>query len=155
MNKVYVIKTPNADTRSLKTLDYDLVLKDTKNHIYGVENVMNEFANTIKRRALNHDWTKLKYFDMFYKDISSGKTGEEFFKLDWWQIHKTERHHLNARVPKDVNLIDVIEMLCDCVAAGMARTGTVYPINLSNEILQNAVKNTVEMLKDNVIGVDL
>jgi hypothetical protein len=44
-----------------------------------------------------------------------------------------------------VNLIDVLEMICDCVCAGMARSGNVYPVNISSEILQKAVKNTVEM----------
>ena len=155
MDKIYIKKTPNADTRSLKVLDKKLIYKDTINHIYGVQAVMREVAKEIQKQSNNHDWTKIKYFDSFFKDISSGKTGEEFYKLDWWQIHKTERHHLNARVPEDVNLIDVIEMLCDCVAAGMARTGNVYPINLSNEILQNAVKNTVDMLKDNIIATDV
>ena len=55
------------------------------------------------------------------------------------------------RCPSDVNLIDVIEMLIDCVCAGKARTGVVYPINISSEILQKAVKNTVEVLKENVV----
>jgi hypothetical protein len=57
-----------------------------------------------------------------------------------------ERHHLDDRVPDDVNLLDVIEMVVDCVVAGMARTGEVYPIELSNDILQKALKNTKELL---------
>ncbi len=57
-----------------------------------------------------------------------------------------ERHHLDDRVPDDVNLLDVIEMVVDCVVAGMARTGEVYPIELSNDILQKALNNTKELL---------
>ena len=116
---------------------------------------MLEISNMIIEQGQNHDWTKIKYFDSFYKDISSGKVGKEFFKLDWWQIHRTERHHLNDRVPEDVNLIDVIEMLCDCVIAGIARTGDVYPIILTNDLLQKAVQNTVDMLINNVIACDI
>lgn len=36
-------------------------------------------------------------------------------------------------------------MICDCVCAGMARSGSVYHIEISSEILQRAVSNTVEM----------
>ena len=41
-----------------------------------------------------------------------------------------------------------MEMIIDCVCAGMTRSGDVYPIGLSNEILQLAVDNTTTMIKD-------
>lgn len=50
-----------------------------------------------------------------------------------------ERRHLNDKVPEDVNLIDVLEMICDRVCAGMARTGAVYDVALSNETLKKSV----------------
>lgn len=40
-----------------------------------------------------------------------------------------------------MNLIDVLEMICDCVSAG-----TVYDVTLSNETF----KNTVKLIKDNI-----
>lgn len=53
-------------------------------------------------------------------------------------------------MPEDVNLIDVLEMIVDCVMAGMARTGNVYPLDIKNEVLRKAFDNTVELLKRNV-----
>jgi len=148
---VYIEKTPNADTRFIEVLDKDLVYKDTLNHIKGVQKVMEEFGKAIYLQSTNHDYSKIgTYYDGFFEAISSGKKGKDFFELDWWKIHRKERHHLNDWCPDDVDLIDVIEMLCDCVSAGMARSGSVFPVKLSNDILQKAVLNTVEMLKDKV-----
>ncbi|HUD75085.1 MAG TPA: hypothetical protein VMQ76_08430 [Terracidiphilus sp.] len=53
----------------------------------------------------------------------------------------------------DVNLIDVLDMICDCVMAGMARSGSVYPLNIKPEVLMTAFQNTVELLKANVTVV--
>ena len=53
-------------------------------------------------------------------------------------------------IPEDVNLIDVLEMIVDCVMAGMGRTGTVYPLEIKSEVLMSAFVNTVELLKNEV-----
>lgn len=53
-------------------------------------------------------------------------------------------------VPADVNLIDVLDMICDCVMAGMARSGSVYPLEIDDTVLRRAFDNTVELLKANV-----
>lgn len=64
---------------------------------------------------------------------------------------ETERHHLFSRVPEDVNLIDVLEMIADCVCAGISRgNGEVRRIELDSKVLQMAVDNTVEMLKKEI-----
>lgn len=75
---------------------------------------------------------------------------------EWAKLHyeELERHHLRRYCPEDVTLIDVIEMLCDCVAAGMARSGEVYDVDISADVLLKATKNTVEMLKNSVTVVD-
>jgi hypothetical protein len=49
-----------------------------------------------------------------------------------------------------VNLIDVLDMIVDCVMAGMARTGSVYPLEIDQDVLRRAFENTVELLKANV-----
>jgi hypothetical protein len=49
-------------------------------------------------------------------------------------------------VPSDVNLVDVIEHIVDCVMAGMARSGSVYQLSLPSDLLQAAFRNTVEQL---------
>lgn len=53
-------------------------------------------------------------------------------------------------IPADVNLIDVLDFIADCVMAGMARSGSVYPLVLPPELLERAFQNTVELLKANV-----
>ena len=57
-------------------------------------------------------------------------------------------------VPDDVNLIDVLDMVIDCVMAGMARTGQVYPLKIDPDVLMKAFNNTVELLKDNVVVIE-
>ena len=54
-------------------------------------------------------------------------------------------------MPDDVNLIDVLDWIADCVMAGMARSGNVYPLAVPPEVLARAVANTVEMLKAEVV----
>ena len=74
---------------------------------------------------------------------------DSFVDGEWYPMHcKTERHHLNEYCPDDVNLIDVIEMICDCVCAGLARSGNVRPVEISTDIFKRAVDNTVKMLVD-------
>jgi hypothetical protein len=62
------------------------------------------------------------------------------------------RHHLTKKdgIPDDVNLIDVLDFISDCVVAGMARSGKVYPLELPSELLQRAFDNTVSLLKAEV-----
>lgn len=151
---IKIKKTTKCDTRALdKTFNITDIESDTKKHIKAVQDACLYLAIELVHQASLHDNTKLnKYLSAFYEALQSGFTGKEFEGLDWWQVHiNKERHHLNDRCPEDVNLIDVIEMLCDCVCAGLARTGSVYDINISNDILQKAVKNTVTLLKDEIV----
>lgn len=125
-------------------------------HVEDVKSLMSAFSREIRDRSGEHDWTKRRepYRSMFYRDMCNTIEGRiDFFNGEWSKLHyeKLERHHLNRHCPEDVNLIDVIEMLCDCVVAGKARSGDVYDITISDTVLQNAVKNTVELLKSHVI----
>ncbi|MEG1523860.1 MAG: hypothetical protein RR475_02410 [Clostridia bacterium] len=68
--------------------------------------------------------------------------------MSWYKIHvNAERHHLESNCPPDVNLIDVLEMLADCVCAGLARNGEVRPITISDDILKKATQNTIALIK--------
>lgn len=80
----------------------------------------------------------------------------DFFDGEWSKIHYEvlERHHLKRHCPDDVNMLDVIEMICDCVAAGMARSGEVYDVDIPAEVLTKAVKNTVDLLKREIEVVE-
>jgi len=150
MNKVIIQATPNADTRTADVFTEAVLLHETKAHISAVRGMMASLAGEVIDIGLHHDKTKLSHFNQFLQDFKSKKTGAEFKSLPWWKVHLTERHHLNDRCPDDVNFLDVLEMVADCVCAGKARSGTVYPIELSNEILQKALKNTQKMFEDNI-----
>lgn len=147
--KVLIEPTPYADTRTIEIdITEEMLMGDTLKHIEAVNNLLKHSALKLIEAGKVHDRTKIgEDFDAFFKIIKSGKTGEDFFKSRWYKKHiREERHHIDARVPKKVNLFDVLEMITDVVAAGLARTGKVYPVNLTDEVLQDAVKNTVALL---------
>lgn len=125
-------------------------------HRSDVRNMMAWIAEAICDRGASHD--RMKLFEpgrsMFYRELCAAIEGKMNFERDgqWLKKHyMEERHHLNSHCPDDVNLIDVIEMICDCVCAGMARSGAVRPVEIRTEILQKAVENTAKMLSDTVI----
>ena len=154
MKTIKIQETKHCDTRALKPgqlLNEKVVENDTKLHIEAVKLCGEFLCEKIKEQFAQHDHTKLgEYLPAFTKALSTGFKGKEFKNQDWWQIHLTERHHLNDRVSEDVNLIDVLEMICDCVSAGMARTGEVYDVTLSEETLTKAFNNTVELIKSKI-----
>lgn len=154
MKHIVIKETKKCDTRTLKKGDSFSeadVKKETEFHIEAVEKCGDFVCDKIKEQFKEHDHTKLgKYLPAFTKALSTGFVGKEFKGLDWWNIHLTERHHLNDKVPEDVNLIDVLEMICDCVSAGMARTGEVYDVTLPDKVLKQAFNNTVEMIKKEI-----
>jgi hypothetical protein len=140
-----------ADTRSC---DYTQVTKETLRessvqHINDVRKGLEYFCGKIMDAMYEHDRDKLSDIDGFHRDFITG-----FTQTTWWDNHrKVNRHHLleTDGVPVDVNLIDVLDMISDCVMAGMGRTGTVYPLNISPEVLMAAFQNTVELLKSQVV----
>lgn len=128
-------------------------------HVNDVTALARFFEKELRERIINHDWTKLiePYESLFYRDLCAAiEKRKDFMDGEWAKIHYTEleRHHLNDYCPEDVNLVDVIEMICDCVAAGMARTGDVDDVHIHSEILKRAVANTVKMLKAEIEVVD-
>lgn len=157
MNKVFIKKNTLGDTRTAEHMptrdEFDL---SNSLHIDDVKHLTKLFCDEMIARISYHDWTKMSepYATMFYDDmkanIEDGK--EPFTDMEWYKLHvNLERHHLNDRVPDDVDLIDVIERLVDCVSAGMARSGSVYDITVSDDILQKAIANTVKKMIDAVI----
>ena len=128
-------------------------------HKDDVLNLAVAFASELRSRVGNHDWTKVQapYDEMFYELMKSTiEDGADFMDGEWARLHYDvlERHHLSRHCPSDVTLFDVLEMLFDCVSAGMTRSGSVYPIEISNEILQKAVSNTVDYLVKHVEVLD-
>ena len=154
---ITVYKNPNGDTRTAKK---DVSLEEfheaNSSHIEDVRSVMYFLSDMILNTAEFHDCTKKIQEKMFYRDFKhSLETGEDFTKSQWYNLHiTTERHHLDKYCPDDVNLIDVLEMIADRVCAGMARSGEVYDINLEPEVLQKAIKNTMDLIMNRIEVVD-
>lgn len=151
--KIPIKRNTNGDTRVAKCSPYfaDFVRANSL-HRSDVRETMWRLANMVDRAGRRHDWTKSVYDEVFYKDFCEQMTNPEanFTEMPWYKnIHiKEERHHLLSRCPDDVNLVDVMEMVCDCVCAGLARSGSVRPIEIPNDILQKAVTNTAKLVED-------
>ena len=148
---IEVKTSPTADTR---TCDVDAVTKEqllesSRQHIADVAKAMAYFSSRLFAAAAEHDYDKLTAIDWFYEDFKTS-----FEQTGWWDNHrKIHRHHLGQAdgVPLDVNLLDVIEYIADCVMAGMARSGEVYKLEASDELLRTAFENTTELLVEQVV----
>jgi hypothetical protein len=82
--------------------------------------------------------------------------GTDFVNDEWYQLHiAKEKHHLLSNCHDDVNLLDVLEMIVDCVCAGMARSGDVRDVEINEEILNKALKNTTTLIKNMIECSDL
>lgn len=146
--------SPTADTR---TCDYANVTKDelyvsSEQHIHDVRKALDFFHDKLEEAAENHDPDKLTDIDGFHRDFIHGFTEPDY--TEWWRKHRMlNRHHLTHPdgTPTDVNLIDVLDFISDCVMAGMARSGSVYELRLSPELLEFAFHNTVKLLKAQVV----
>lgn len=149
-----MIKIQQSKTADTRSCDFSKVTKKTLGessiqHIRDVRRGMDFFQDLLRESAARHDSDKLTDLDGFHRDFVTG-----FTETTWWDNHrKVNRHHLLAEdgVPSDVNLIDVLDMIVDCVMAGMGRTGTVYPLNIKPEVLMQAFQNTVELLKSEIV----
>ena len=153
MSKIIIKNTQNADSRTAnEQLTKDTLLKATETHIHDVQRIMELVGTMIIERGNKHDFTKMKYFDEFADEVLKPHTNEEFINTNWYQTHIfEERHHLNANCPLDVNLIDVLELICDCIMAGKGRVSRTTPAYLKLKdptILERAYWNTVKMLDD-------
>ena len=148
---VAIHKNPNGDTRTApKGITFEQFQKANNSHIADVANVMFEIADKLKDNGCKHDYTKKSEEKLFYGDfIETMAGGLDFVSGDWYQLHvNTERHHLFSRCPDDVNLLDVIEMIVDCVCAGKTRSGEIRELEISADILEKALKNTVKLIDD-------
>ena len=145
---IKLVKDPNADSRAVNGKIPLMTLQlATANHIEHVSQGLGYFANLLNAAGKKHDHTKSENMEEFHKALETGIVK----KSRWYKMHiSKERHHLVAKAPDDVNLIDVFEHLVDCVMAGTARSREIFDIDLSNELLQKAHKNTVEMLKKQI-----
>jgi hypothetical protein len=148
---ITIKQSKTADTRScdFSKVTEEQLRESSIQHIGDVKKGLEFIKSLIDAAAFNHDHDKLTSLAYFHSDFISG-----FKETGWWDNHrKVNRHHLLQEdgVPADVNLIDVLDMIVDCVMAGMGRTGSVYPLEISQELLKRAFDNTVEKLKSQII----
>jgi hypothetical protein len=147
---ITIKKSPTADTRTcdFTKVSRETLLESSIQHVRDVHAGLAFFAGLVTLAAGRHDFDKLSDIEGFHRDFVTG-----FAQTEWWDRHRQlNRHHLTNSdgVPVDVNLIDVLDFIADCVMAGMARSGTVYDLHLSPELLEAAFQNTVALLKLNV-----
>lgn len=148
---IKIKKSSTADSRTcdVNSVSKEVLLQSSLQHIGDVGLALAFFQQMLTKAAVEHDYDKLTLIDWFYGDFKV-----KFETIGWWDNHrKIHRHHLAQEdgIPEDVNLIDVLEYISDCVMAGMARTGTVYPIKLDSTILQKAFDNTIKLLTEQVV----
>lgn len=149
-----VNKSATADTRTcdVSKVSKETLLESSLQHIGDVVRAMAFFSGKLIEAAGCHDYDKLTAIDWFFSDFRT-----KFEEHGWWDNHrKIHRHHLGQEdgVPQDVNLLDVLEYIADCVMAGMARSGEVYPLAASDDLLRRAFENTVTLLKSQVVVND-
>jgi hypothetical protein len=148
-----MIRIRQSQTADTRTCDFRNVTRETlgassEQHIGDVRLALGFFAQMLHRAAAVHDTDKLTDLDGFHADFVTG-----FAQTGWWERHRTlNRHHLTEvdGVPDDVNLIDVLDYIADCVMAGMARSGSVRPLDLPVSVLRDAFENTAKLLADAV-----
>ena len=144
-------KSETADTRScdFAKVTKEQLMESSRQHIGDVGEALGFFIQYLNSAAVAHDYDKLTGINWFHSDFVSG-----FKETGWWDNHRRiHRHHLAQEdgVPSDVNLLDVLEYVADCVMAGMARTGEVFPLEMSPELLETAFRNTIDLLKGEVV----
>ena len=146
-----IVKKTNDPEKGYETKEQ--LLTDTKQHICDVGKVLTSLSFELVDRGDYHDWSKLEYFDQFAKDTLEREDTPDFKQRDWYNIHtREERHHINARVPEDVNFIDLLEMIVDCCVSGKTRSGSVNDdfLVIPDDVLNDAYWNTVRLIKDNI-----
>ena len=151
-DKIIIKKSHNADTRTAEgEVTKEDLLVNSRNHIEDVRAVGKFMTDMLAKNIAAHDYTKVDDIDLFYSDFVRARKGEEFTELDWYQKHITkERHHIQAKCHADVNLLDILEMVIDCTVAGMARSGEVFPMELSSEVINLAMENTKQLILDKI-----
>lgn len=146
---IAIQQSQTADTRTCDAANVSkaVLLESSRQHIGDVVKAIAFFQSKLTEAAGEHDYDKLTAIDWFHTDFIT-----RFQQTGWWDNHKAiHRHHLDKSVPEDVNLLDVLEHIADCVMAGMARSGSVYELQLPDELLQRAFRNTVTLLKAQVV----
>ena len=152
MNKVKVHQTSNLEEGYESRIK---LYEDVLQHQRDVYNVLLELSYNLRENGSKHDWSKIYYFNDFAEDVLERQTNNDFKNRRWYKLHTSlERHHINSSVPENVNLLDVLEMIVDCIVSGKTRSddGVDFKfLELDETLLTEAYWNTVTLINDNVI----
>lgn len=151
MNKIYIHKNPNGDTRTAPIgVTFEQFHEANIAHMYDVNLVMYFLSKRLAMQGVAHDHTKLEYEQEFYENFCDAMNkGTDFVSNTWYQKHITEeKHHPFSKCHDDITLLDIIETIVDCVCAGKARSGEVRPMEFDRSILELAVRNTIKLVDD-------
>lgn len=147
--------TPWADTRycDFANATSPDVTKSRVDHAHGVRTVIRFLNDVLEQQANIHDADVFDSFDLFFEEFKGG-----FKQHKWFDQHRLiTRHHLDFEdaVPDDVNLLDVLEYIADKTASSAARhpNHRIMCPSLSDELLERAFQNTVQLIKDNLTVV--
>ena len=149
--KIRIDPSPTADVGKTPITEEQL-RQSTLVHITNVKRGMDLMTRMIRDAGLHHDYTKTEFMQEYYRYFKEyQRTGKLPDDNGCWfkKYHLLERHHLGDKVPDDVNLIDVIEMIVDSVMTGMAR-GKYEPRGFDPNVLVKAYDNTVDLLMDSI-----
>ena len=151
---VEINKLPSTNSREAKkgNISFEDFSNETNIHREDVKNVLYFLASKLEEAGDKHDWTKKERERQFYDSFTAAKEkGLDFKKDAWYKYHvTTERHHIASHVAKDINLIDVLEMISDCCCAGLARSGEIRDIEIKLDVLMKAFNDTVQLTKDSI-----
>ena len=156
MTKVKVVEiykngSVNPKLKSARYISEEALLKGVESHREDVADVMNELANELRAMGERHDHTKIEHFEEYYKDFYDSTIDPETMDNTDWQLYhaKEERHHLKKRCPKDVTLLDVLEMAVNHVCYWKTTTGKTRMVELNRDILKRAFNNTLRYIDKN------
>lgn len=145
-----------------------ITMKETKKHIENVKIIINKIQKELENRANNHDKTKLedpefKIFCEYTPKLKDCTYGSDEYKQFLKEMKPALDHHYenNRHHPEhfkngiqDMNIIDLLEMLCDWKAATMRHNdGDIVKsldinskrFNISDQ-LKNILKNSLDLL---------
>lgn len=130
--EIYISPSPTADTRTAaEPVTKEQLFRSSIQHIDDVRRTMQWMRGRLMDVATKHDYSKVDNAGIaqFHADFAeTQRSGADFTQMAWYQRHiAEERHHLDKRVPDDVNLFDVLERIADRREARLLfRWGALY-----------------------------
>lgn len=80
--------------------------------------------------------------------MNARKNGTDFHNSDWYKDHVVkERHHIDKHVADDINLLDVLEAICDHCCDEMPEKGKVGKMEIDDKVLMKSFDDTVDLVK--------